>query len=95
MNKYNYLKSKYPDRIPVLVNGINIDKKKYLVPHNFTIGQFVYIIRRRINIKPEQAIFCMIKYENCSVVPKPSDLVSQYERGDYLHIYFVYENCYG
>ncbi len=97
-NRYKYLKSKYPDKIPVIVKGINIDKKKYLVPNDFTISQFVYIIRKQLELKPEQGLYCMIKYggdKGCSIIPKHSDLVSQYEKGDYLHIYFVLENTFG
>jgi hypothetical protein len=34
-----------------------IDKKKYLVPADLTVGQFVYVIRKRIKLSPEKAIF--------------------------------------
>jgi len=45
---------KYPNRIPVIVERddrstiSDIDKKKYLVPGDLTIGQFIYIIRKRV-----------------------------------------------
>ena len=29
-----------------------IDKKKYLVPSDLTVGQFVYVIRKRIKVGP-------------------------------------------
>ena len=60
---------KYPNRIPVIVepaNNIGCDqrivmaKKKYLVPSDITIGQFLYIIRRRIKMPPEKALFLFI-----------------------------------
>ena len=44
------VRDKYPDRIPVICeknetcNIENIDKNKYLVPSNLSIGQFIYII---------------------------------------------------
>jgi len=37
-----------------------IDKKKYLVPADLTVGQFVYVIRKRINLSPEKAIFIFV-----------------------------------
>ena len=37
-----------------------IDKKKYLVPADLTVGQFVYVIRKRIKLSPEKAIFIFI-----------------------------------
>lgn len=58
------IKLKYPDRIPVIVEvsnadkkNIKLDKKKYLVPHDLSIAQFIYILRKRINLKPEEALF--------------------------------------
>ena len=58
------IKLKYNDRIPVIVEvskndkkNINLDKNKYLVPKDLTVAQFIYVIRKRIKLKPEQAIF--------------------------------------
>ena len=58
---------KYPDRIPIIIeknkNCVslpNFDKNKYLVPDNISLGQFIQIVRRKINIKPAQAIFCFV-----------------------------------
>mmetsp|Transcript_44699 Transcript_44699/g.121830 ORF Transcript_44699/g.121830 Transcript_44699/m.121830 type:complete len:87 (-) Transcript_44699:451-711(-) len=51
------IRSKYPDRIPVICEKADksdipdIDKKKYLVPADLTVGQFMYVpagfVRRR------------------------------------------------
>jgi hypothetical protein len=38
----------------------DIDKKKYLVPADLTVGQFVYVIRKRIKLSPEKAIFIFV-----------------------------------
>ncbi|KAI9907132.1 hypothetical protein PsorP6_004128 [Peronosclerospora sorghi] len=60
------IRSKYPDRIPVICEKADrsdipdIDKKKYLVPADLTVGQFVYVIRKRIKLSPEKAIFIFI-----------------------------------
>ena len=60
------IREKYPDRIPVIVEKAgrsdipNIDKKKYLVPGDLTAGQFVYVIRKRIKLSPEKAIFIFV-----------------------------------
>merc|ERR1712224_934219 len=57
---------KYPDRIPVICEKAtnsstdsipDIDKKKYLVPADLTVGQFHYVIRKRIKLSPENALF--------------------------------------
>ncbi|EOD09965.1 hypothetical protein EMIHUDRAFT_216066 [Emiliania huxleyi CCMP1516] len=61
------IRAKHPDRIPVIVEKRPrdatlplIDKKKFLVPADLTVGQFVYVIRKRIALKPEQAIFLFV-----------------------------------
>ena len=55
---------KYPDRIPVIVKKGNkeapdIDRRKYLVPRDITFSTFTCIIRKRLKLKPDQAIFIM------------------------------------
>jgi len=56
--------AKHPDRIPVIVERSQkaepdvpfIDKKKFLVP-DLTVGQFVYVIRKRMTLRPEKALY--------------------------------------
>ena len=55
--------SKYPDRVPIIVqknktcNLNDVDKSKYLVPKDMTMGQFIYIIRKRIELESSQSLF--------------------------------------
>ncbi len=86
MNKYLYLRAKNPDRTPVKIYGVELDKMKYLVPNDFTIGQFMYVIRKRMKIKPEDAVFCVIKMKDCSIIPKHSDYIRQYHKNKYVTI---------
>ncbi len=57
------IRAKYPDRVPVICEKADrsdipdIDKKKYLVPSDLTVGQFHYVIRKRIKLAPEKALF--------------------------------------
>ena len=57
------IRGKYPDRVPVICEKADrsdipdIDKKKYLVPADLTVGQFHYVIRKRIQLAPEKALF--------------------------------------
>jgi GABA(A) receptor-associated protein len=64
---------KYPDRIPVIcehAQGGNAEplpedpKKKFLIPCEMTIGQFCYVIRKRMTLPPEKAIFMFIVSQN-------------------------------
>ena len=68
-NKYysNRLTYKYPDRIPVVIEKnehIALENYKYLLPKNITIGQFMSIIRTKMNIASKQALFMFVKSYN-------------------------------
>lgn len=39
---------------------VSAPQKKFLVPADLTIGQFMYVIRKRIKLAPEQAIFLFV-----------------------------------
>jgi GABA(A) receptor-associated protein len=41
----------------------DIDKKKYLVPGDLTVAQFTYVIRKRIKLSPEQALWVFVETE--------------------------------
>jgi GABA(A) receptor-associated protein len=65
-NESKEITDKYPNRIPLIVEKLDnkndniipkIDKNKYLVPDDLTVGQLVYVVRKRIKITPEKAIF--------------------------------------
>ena len=46
----------------------DLDKKKYLVPSDLTIGQFYFLIRKRIHLRPEDALFFFVN----NVIPPTS-----------------------
>jgi GABA(A) receptor-associated protein len=75
---------KYKDRIPIIVevydkdvNILKLDKKKYLVPFDLTVGQFMYVIRKRIHeLKSDEALFLFF---NNSLISNSSCLSSVYK----------------
>lgn len=96
------VRKKYPARVPVIVEQLNsstlprLDKNKYLVPGDLTIGQFVYILRKRIKLSSDQAIFVFIN----NTLPACSILISQaykeYEdEGGFLTMYISEESTFG
>lgn len=46
----------------------DLDKKKYLVPSDLTVGQFYFLIRKRIQLRPEDALFFFVN----NVIPPTS-----------------------
>ncbi len=74
----------------------DVDKRKYLVPCDLTLGQFVAVIRRRIKLSPEQAIFVFVG----RVLPPAAALMSSvYEdhrdEDGFLYLTYSGENTFG
>lgn len=46
----------------------DLDKKKYLVPADLTVGQFYFLIRKRVHLRPEDALFFFVN----NVIPPTS-----------------------
>ena len=105
--EFKRIHDKYPERIPVIVEKLkssksneelpDLEKKKFLVPRNITFGQFLYIIRSRIQLSPEQALFVFV---NNSIIPTTSDtleiIYSKYKDEDgFLYCGFSGESTLG
>jgi len=94
--------NKYTDRVPIIVckdkkcKLPDIDKQKYLVPKDMSLGQFIYIIRKRIKLQSSEALFILI---NNSLVPTNSSLKDIYENNKdvdgFLYITYSSENTFG
>ena len=98
----NRIRVKYPDRIPVIVEKSpksdvpDLDKKKYLVPSDLTVGQFVYVIRKRVKLSAEKAIFIFV---NNKLPPTASLMSTIYEENKdedgFLYVLYSGENTFG
>ena len=94
---------KYPERIPTLVwkrpgTGVKqIDKSKFMVPRELRLGQFQYIIRRRLNLSNQQALFIFIG--NGVLMPSSSTIEGAYDKykddDGFLTITYSGENTFG
>ena len=96
--------SKYNDRIPIICERSKkagpdcpyIDKKKYLVPIDLTVAQFIYVIRKRLDLEAEKAMFIFINGQ----LPTNSHLMSDlYEKNKdedgFLYVTYALENTFG
>ncbi|CAI5472557.1 unnamed protein product [Closterium sp. Yama58-4] len=96
------IREKYPDRIPVIVEKArrskapDIDKKKYLVPSDLSVSQFMTVIRRRIKLEAEQAIFLFVH----NTIPPSAALMSSIyddhkDEDGFLYIVYNGESTFG
>lgn len=93
---------KYPERIPVILEKAkrseapSVDKQKYLVPADLTVGQFVYVVRKRVKLEPQEAIYLFVG----DILPPAHQLLSQvykdYKNLDgFLYVTYAKEATFG
>mmetsp|Transcript_100247 Transcript_100247/g.139328 ORF Transcript_100247/g.139328 Transcript_100247/m.139328 type:complete len:121 (+) Transcript_100247:41-403(+) len=100
--EYERIRNKHPDRIPVICEKVDgsdvpdIDKKKYLVPADLNVGQFIYVVRKRIKLPPEKAIFLNVANQQPPTAALMAQLYEQYKDEDgFLYIKYSGENTFG
>ena len=97
-------REKYPNKVPIIcevspkkARELKLEKNKYLVPGDFTIGQFLMILRRRINITPEKALFLFMED---STMPPTGELLVVLDANNknedgFLYITVSLDNTFG
>nr|BAM62967.1 autophagy 8d [Petunia x hybrida] len=69
--------AKYPDRLPVVVERYSktdlpdMEKKKYLVPRDMSVGQFIHILSGRLHLAPGKALFIFVN----NTLPQTTSLI--------------------
>tara|TARA_B100000795_G_scaffold270051_2_gene262251 strand:+ start:6213 stop:6569 length:357 start_codon:yes stop_codon:yes gene_type:complete len=102
IDETNRIREKYPERIPIIVrkatccNLNDIDKSKYLALVDMTLSQFIVIIRKRVKIESDKAIFVFI---NNVLPPLSASMIYLYEnmksQDGFLYIYYNCESTFG
>jgi GABA(A) receptor-associated protein len=98
------IRQNFPGRVPVILektrNGKHalpdIEKNKFLVPSDLTVGQFIYVVRKRMALAPELALFLFI---NNSLPPSSAILrelyVTHSDPDGFLYIEYSGESTFG
>lgn len=97
------IKLKYPDRLPVICEKhkdnnklLKIDRSKFLVPKDLTLGQFMFIIRKRLKLSQETALYFVI---DGNIISTSSLIIILYEahaeKDGFLYIKYTSENVFG
>ena len=94
--------SRKPDHIPVIVERKNndspaIDRDKFLVPVDVTCGQFLYVIRRRLHMRPSEALFLTCGNRVLSASTRLSSLYasSPDPEDGFLYLQYTLESAFG
>ena len=92
----------YPDKVPIIcekdnrVQNCAIEKRKFLVSKDLTVGQFMYIVRKQIQMNSSMGLFL---FTNGTIPPsseKMGNVYNKYKDIDgYLYINYAFENTFG
>ena len=95
---------KYPNKIPIIIweihNDLNLDKRKYIASKDLTIGQFLYVIRKRCKISAEEGIYIFVHTKDGGVIlPTNTELLgithSNHNIDGFLRFSISKENTFG
>ena len=95
---------KHPDRIPIIVERDPkstkipiIDRCKYLVPKDFSVAQLLYVVRKRIKLKPEEGLFFFLP--NNTIITTSSLLSEIYDKhkdvDNFLYVIYCGQETFG
>ena len=89
------------ERIPIIVERGSveapvIDKVKFLLPHDVTIAQFHQVIRRRLDLDKNKALFFVI---GGTIAPSHANMKAVYDANaaedGFLYVNYTLENTFG
>ena len=97
------IKTKYPDRFPIIVSKNkrceleDIEKSKFLVPGDLTLGQFLIVVRKRIKLSDKETLFLFI---NDAILVTGSETISNIydqhkDKDGFLYVSYCNENVFG
>jgi GABA(A) receptor-associated protein len=99
--EYIRIHTKYPFKIPIILerigpNAPELVHTKYLVNQDFTLGEFLYMIRMKSKLRPEFAIFLFINQKVYNTSECLQKIYDAEKRTDgFLYISVSSENTFG
>ena len=99
-NQAKLIMEKYPERFPIICEVSqqlpSLDKHKYLIPGDLKSETFIFIIRKRINLPSEQAMYFFINNKVMVCNTLISQIYEKYKDEDgFLYIYACAESTFG
>lgn len=96
------IRLKYPSKIPIIFEKCSdrlpdLDKYKYIVPDDLILGDLLLIIRKKIKLNKEQALFLFINNTmyNPSILIKNIYDSEKDPEDEFLYISYSTENVMG
>merc|ERR1712002_37008 len=98
------IRSKFPNKLPVIVERYIrektlplLDKTKFLVPFELTLGQFLCLLRNKIALDSTQALFLLVAEKSMSCMSSSmGEVYSRYSDLDgFLYITYASQEMFG
>ena len=96
------LRKKYPKRVPVILKQHGntlpaLKKHKFLIPKNYTVAEFIAVIRNQLAMAPETALFLF--FNSNTLLPMTHTMAQadqEYKAEDsFLYVQYCGENTFG
>lgn len=103
-NESQRIRAKYPERVPIILSRSKaektlpaIDRQKFLVPDDLSFAQFMFVVRKRIKLRPETSIFLFVGDSVMVPSTKPIKVVDEEfrDKDGYLYITYHGESTFG
>ncbi|EPS68399.1 autophagy 8 [Genlisea aurea] len=94
--------AKHPDRVPVVAERYkksdlpDLDKKKFLVPRDMPVGQFIRTLSGRLGVDPGKAMFVFVGNTLPQISSTIESVYNSYKEEDgFLYMCYGTENTFG
>jgi len=98
------IRTKFPCKVPVIVERYYkeqhlpvLDKTKFLVPQEITMSQFITIIRNRLQLNSQQALYLLVSNRNLASLSRPlAQIYRDYRDEDgFLYVTYASQEVFG
>jgi GABA(A) receptor-associated protein len=99
--RHEFARVQHYERVPLILERGSretpaIDKEKFLVPRDLTVGQLTFVVRKRLKLDATRTIFLLVSNQ---LLTSTTTIASVYDRhrneDGFLYVTYTFENAFG